>query len=246
MAFFLKKNKNTLQEKTSEETQGIFIEEEKKSSKPLNQRIYLLLGILICLVAFSFVMRFFAGPIGEQGPSLDELMPASREKIRQMIQSSKNNKKVVDLEMANQLFTSGQYDEALALYRQVVANDPNNWQAYNSLGLVYLKKELFDNAEDYFKKALELNTECAPCSNNMGYLMTLKNKNDEAQIYLNKATLLNDKYADPYFNLGVLFEKKKEIQLAVDAYKKFIELAIEAKPEFKNQVEARIKELTGL
>ena len=231
MAFFLKKNKNTLQEKTSEETQGIFIEEEKKSSKPLNQRIYLLLGILICLVAFSFVMRFFAGPIGEQGPSLDELMPASREKIRQMIQSSKNNKKVVDLEMANQLFTSGQYDEALALYRQVVANDPNNWQAY---------------AEDYFKKALELNTECAPCSNNMGYLMTLKNKNDEAQIYLNKATLLNDKYADPYFNLGVLFEKKKEIQLAVDAYKKFIELAIEAKPEFKNQVEARIKELTGL
>ncbi len=58
---------------------------------------------------------------------------------------------------ANSLYSQGQYDQAIAAYNQVLAQDPNNARAYQGLGNCYYAKRDKANAVKNYQQALNLN-----------------------------------------------------------------------------------------
>lgn len=62
--------------------------------------------------------------------------------------------------MGNILTMKGNLDEAVKIYRQVLELDPNNFNAHNNLGLLFLRQlNNSSQAGFYFKKSLEINPE---------------------------------------------------------------------------------------
>ena len=60
---------------------------------------------------------------------------------------------------ARQLDLDGRQDAAIALYRQVLAQDPGSYDAHNGLGRALDLSGRYDEARDHFGRALELSPE---------------------------------------------------------------------------------------
>lgn len=87
------------------------------------------------------------------------------------------------------------------------------------------------SAEEYYRKAVELNPNYADAYNNLGIIVYKdENRQKEAEGYYRKAIELNPNYADAYYNLGVMFGKDETRQEAEKYYRK----AIELNPNFLN------------
>ena len=77
------------------------------------------------------------------------------------------------LNKANDAFKGERYFEAIELYEKALKKEPNNIQANENIAFSYRKLKDYENAEKYYKKAVELNPE--ESSNNLYYGQALKN-----------------------------------------------------------------------
>ncbi|MDZ7335246.1 MAG: tetratricopeptide repeat protein [candidate division KSB1 bacterium] len=75
----------------------------------------------------------------------------------------------------------------------------------NKLGLVFLKRNLLDDAVSAFKRALEIDPELVEGYNNLGYALLRQGAYQEAIEAFNTGIMKNEKYADLHFNLGVAY-----------------------------------------
>lgn len=157
-----------------------------------------------------------------------------------------HRKNLGSIEEANALFSEGRYDESLEIYKVLSKSGVSDYQLYNNIGMIYLKKELYSISENYFSKALEYNSECASCFNNLGYLKTIIGQYSEAEVYLKKSLDLESNQTEVIFNLAVMHEKSGEFFQAVKFYSQFLTLGQSSfPPDIVNDVEKRIEELTG-
>jgi protein O-mannosyl-transferase len=65
--------------------------------------------------------------------------------------------KLARTNLGNALGEQGHYGEALALYREVLAQDPRFWLAIYNTGYTYYRMGRLQEAEEYFKRAIEVN-----------------------------------------------------------------------------------------
>lgn len=65
--------------------------------------------------------------------------------------------KLARTNLGNALGEQGHYGEALALYREVLAQDPRFWLAIYNTGYTYYRMGRLQEAEKYFKRAIEVN-----------------------------------------------------------------------------------------
>jgi Flp pilus assembly protein TadD len=112
----------------------------------------------------------------------------------------------------------------IILWEITLKRCPNSVFAYNNLGLLYGERGQFDKAEEYSKKAIEMDKNLASAYNNLGIVYDEKGLPDEAEKYYKKAIELNKNFAEPYNNLGVIYERKGLLDKAEEYYKKAIEL----------------------
>lgn len=63
---------------------------------------------------------------------------------------------IATLQKAVELSNSGKYTEAVTELQKVITNDPNNADAYLSLGVVYTQLGNIDNAEQVLVKAISI------------------------------------------------------------------------------------------
>ncbi|MBI3921870.1 MAG: tetratricopeptide repeat protein [Armatimonadetes bacterium] len=82
---------------------------------------------------------------------------------------------------ADQHRISGQYDEAVALYQEVLGEDPSHFESHVGLGLVYGFTGLFDESIDLLKKAVELRPESPDAILNLGKTYTMLGMYEEAR-----------------------------------------------------------------
>lgn len=61
-----------------------------------------------------------------------------------------------DIESADQLFKAGKFAEAGDLYKQIVAQSPNDDSAILQLGRIALLSNKLDDAQDWFTRTLSL------------------------------------------------------------------------------------------
>jgi tetratricopeptide (TPR) repeat protein len=93
----------------------------------------------------------------------------------------------------------------------------------NKLGLVFLSKNLFDDAIAQFRKAIELDNDYTEAHKNLGMALVLKMDYPAAEESLRRAAKLAPKYADLYHYLGMAQLEQKEYENALRSFNAALE-----------------------
>lgn len=109
-----------------------------------------------------------------------------------------------------------QYSESQSLLRQVLAFDPQDFQAWAELGTVALFQHDFAEAERAYKKSLEVRPKFFLALLNLGRLQVLERKFDAAIPILLRAVAVRSTSADAHYYLGEAYLQIKKGSKAVD------------------------------
>lgn len=119
-------------------------------------------------------------------------------------------------DLAGAYFQRGQYKIALDELRKAILVDARYGPAYNIYGLVYMELAEDKLAEEYFRRALEIDRSDSEARNNYGWFLCTRGRYDEGLGQF-KLALQNPLYAAPELamaNAGVCAEKKGDLDLA--------------------------------
>ena len=92
-----------------------------------------------------------------------------------------------------------------AIYKKTIQKYPNDYRAYNNLGLMAYAAGNFDAAENYFKQAASKNTNAPEANTNLGLCELVKGNVADAETYLSKSTganTANEALGNLYIKLG--------------------------------------------
>ena len=96
--------------------------------------------------------------------------------------------------------------------------------ALSSLGTLYLQKEDFQKAQEYFAQSLELSPEDPAAAYNVGEIFFSNQKLDEAIRYFELAIQIDKSWAATYLKLGYVYLNKAEYDKSFENFNKFIQL----------------------
>ncbi len=106
---------------------------------------------------------------------------SSREILTESDEPEARRRARIRMELAVGYFEQGQTSVALDEVKQVIANDSTFPDAYNLRGLIYMRLNDFDQAEESFRRAMALNPRDASVQHNFGWLLCQRGRYDDAQ-----------------------------------------------------------------
>jgi Flp pilus assembly protein TadD len=127
---------------------------------------------------------------------------------------------------------AGQLGPAEALYRQVLAREPNYPDALHLMGVVAYQTGRLDQATELIARAITLNAESADYHCNLGSVLAARGSVDGAVAAYRKAVALRPEYVEAHYNLGNALQRKG---LFDDAAAEFTE-AIKLRPQFAEAI----------
>ncbi len=133
------------------------------------------------------------------------------------------------------------YDAAIKSYNESLRIKENS-EAFQSLGVSYLKKGMLKEAYRNLVKAMMLNPNKYTIYNNLGAVFEKLGNYDSAVQMLEIGTKLNPKNVIGFYNLGIALDKKGDFGNAIPNYEKAVELGHSKSEEIKK----RIKQLKGI
>ena len=104
------------------------------------------------------------------------------------------------------LYTQGQYKEALTQASQLLEQFPNSMNLYNISGAAYQGLGKLDEAIETYKKAVSIQPGYVEAYYNMGVAFKSQGKLEEAIEAYNKALSLKPDYAEAYYNIGIILK----------------------------------------
>ncbi|MBX9774125.1 MAG: tetratricopeptide repeat protein [Xanthobacteraceae bacterium] len=122
------------------------------------------------------------------------------------------------LQRAVSLHQAGRLDEAAALYRSVLAVNPDHADALYFLGMVAAQRSQFIEAERLIGRMLALNTRNADAYSNYGGILRALNRPQEALAALDRAIALNPQMHAAHANRGIILHTLKRYEEAVASY----------------------------
>ncbi|MEM8856957.1 MAG: tetratricopeptide repeat protein [Chloroflexota bacterium] len=137
-----------------------------------------------------------------------------------LLDESQRNNKVLNLEgtyfSLGLLFQStGEYDQAIANYDQVIKIDPQDAGAFNNRGNAYARKGDLDQAIADYDQAIALDPQYAFSFNNRGLAYSDKGDLDQAIADLNQAIALDPQLDGAFFNRGNAYSRKGDLDQAI-------------------------------
>jgi tetratricopeptide (TPR) repeat protein len=141
------------------------------------------------------------------------------------------------LEDGGRLYQEKRYEEAIASYKLVLENSPENYLVHNYIGNCYMKMEKYELAEKEFQGFLEAaRQDNSPVSipmqgdalSSLGTISARKNENKAALKYFLEAYKLNPMDEEVNYNLGELHFSLRKIDEAIEYYR----IASDIKPSW--------------
>jgi protein O-GlcNAc transferase len=99
-------------------------------------------------------------------------------------------------EQAWQLKNEGQYDEAMAQFQELVAEQPSHARAHLGLGLVYCFVGMFDESVDEMKLAVECDPNCVDGHLNLAKTYAMLGMYEEAKLEFGRVLELQPGHAE--------------------------------------------------
>ena len=105
-----------------------------------------------------------------------------------------------------------------------ISKNNQNELFYINKGLSFLKQRKYNEAEENFKKAIEINPQNDSAYYNLGNIYKRQQKYNEAEESYKKAIEINPQNDSAYNNLGILYQLQQKYSNAEESYKKAIEI----------------------
>ena len=144
-------------------------------------------SVLNTLLSFLFFLIFIACQTIEQRGILNS----------ELVQGENNYKE-------------GFYTGALANYKKVLKDDPNNLKAYDKIGRIYIKLGHYKEAIISLKKRLKIKSRCFSCYVSLGEAYRALGKNKKAKLFYTKALKLRPSSTIALRNLSWCLFKLEE------------------------------------
>src|SRR5690242_465437 len=122
------------------------------------------------------------------------------------------------LQAAQQAHGAGDYQTAERLYRQILAQQPANFDALHLLGVARAQQGQYEEARQLIAKALALNPRDPGVLSNLGNVLSELGRPMEAVESLKRALALRPDYVEGIYNLGNALSKARRFEEAVTAY----------------------------
>lgn len=122
------------------------------------------------------------------------------------------------------LHQSGELDQAEALYRELLKNEPANADGYHLLGILLGQEGRFEEARIPLTTALALEVDSPSFHNSMGNVEKHLGNTEQAIYHYEQALKSPLASSAVHNNLGTLFQQKREWDKAQDCYERAIEL----------------------
>jgi tetratricopeptide (TPR) repeat protein len=133
------------------------------------------------------------------------------------------------LQAAQQAHGAGDLQTAERLYRQVLAQQPANFDALHLLGVARAQQGKYGEAQLLVAKALALNPRHAGALSNLGNILSELGRPAEAIESLKRALALEPNYVEAIYNLGNALSKARRYEEAIAAYRD----ALQRRPAFR-------------
>jgi predicted O-linked N-acetylglucosamine transferase (SPINDLY family) len=125
-----------------------------------------------------------------------------------------------NLQQAVALHQAGRLAEAGALYRDILANDPGNFDALHLLGVIFFQAGDNQKAVDLIGQAISLRPSSPAPYLNIGLALKSLGRSGEALASYDKALSLKPDYPDAWNNRGAALQALQRLEDAVASYDK--------------------------
>ena len=112
----------------------------------------------------------------------------------------------------------GNHAAGLVLLQRAVKAAPANHALWNDLGNLYFTAGAMDEAEEAYRKALQLNDRCAEAYSNLAVICLKRCEHVEARALLERALAIRPQYAEALYNLGNALAGLGKFQKALRRY----------------------------
>jgi protein O-GlcNAc transferase len=111
------------------------------------------------------------------------------------------------LEQGVGLHQAGRFAEAVEIYKKIVAEIPNHFDATHLLGVIALQEGRLEQAQDLIKSALRISSKNAPALNNLGMVYLRQGSLELAHGQFELAVQIQPKFPDGLANLGTVLRQ---------------------------------------
>ncbi len=129
---------------------------------------------------------------------------------------------------------SGRLAEAEAIYRQVLAVDPQQADALHLLGLIAQHVGHHDDAVELIRQAITINPQAAVFHCNLGISLDKLKRREEALVAYGRAIALKRDYPKALANMGIVLKALGRLEEAVVAYQEAIRIQPDIAETFGN------------
>jgi tetratricopeptide (TPR) repeat protein len=131
------------------------------------------------------------------------------------------------LEHAVGLHQRGDADAALPIYREVLAQQPDNPIAQHFLGVIHYQRGNLAEALPLLERATALKYDEPEFHNNLGLALAAADRVDQAAAAYRTALAIKPDHAVAWNNLGLALQANNEVAAAIDAFRRALALNAE-------------------
>ncbi len=128
------------------------------------------------------------------------------------------------LQQAQQFHQDGDLNAALAIYEELLQEDPKQTDVLHNLSILLSQKNLPKEALTTIQQAIELDPTNALLHNTMGLIYSRQAQIEKAIASLQHALELNPEFASAHNNLANAYRKQDNIEAAIEHYESAIKL----------------------
>ena len=128
------------------------------------------------------------------------------------------------IQQAFSFIQNGNFDTSEQLLKNVIQLKPNDFNANNLLGVIYIEKGMPDECISHLKKALKIEPNNASANYNMANALMLKEQHSQALPFHTKAAQFNPNDYWTNTNYGISLSKLKQLEKAKNLFQKAIDL----------------------
>ena len=122
------------------------------------------------------------------------------------------------MQQAIALHQGGRVSDAIPVYQQVLASEPENPDALHLLGLAMRQHGDADGAIPYLEKAIAIQGDIAAMHSNLGNAYRDTGRDEHAFQEYRKAVELDPRHQDAWYNLGIVCHSLGKSEQAIAAY----------------------------
>jgi Flp pilus assembly protein TadD len=128
------------------------------------------------------------------------------------------------IKLGNNLFSQGNYDEAIARFREALRLTPGNAAVHYNIGLALQRQGKYEQAVASYQHAIRIQPGLLVALNNLGAALKALDRLPEAVACYRQVLQLKPDYADVHANLGNALAVQDKLYEAVSSYQQALRL----------------------